>query len=980
MDTLLFYWFSPFLFLLLSLFLSIRLKFFSPVEISGRAFYFIGTICLFIALGWNSLMNLSDYDSWFIPQAYAVIDIVHFSLFLLGSIFTVIGLVFFADFWQSKKGQLLSQEQKLSLLLELQKDAREPYHLMELFNLSLKEIVGNVDQSSGALFLVNRNRRQLVLASSVGLSKKDTAKLEQYPLGQNIITQAIELSEPMISGLFQFQNNAQQSVELGYHSTLVIPMISGTEKIGAIVLLSEQKQNFSNAEVKFLFPIAEWLAEKVKSTKLARELTHLEKDKETLTKAHNDLNKRLFVSSAALHSSDVIESYCRSIVGIADSKEVHLFGLRNGALYFHGGSEQIAELTENYKTALIEALDKKKPIIINQESTTEDNRSYIAKSSLIFPIISANSSDGLLFVKDSKAFSVDDNDLKTIEIFANLARLSLQRQEVLQLDISRRKGLDKIISLLRFENSITFENEPNYFVEHIASSLPKKSLAITFEKQSNGLFKSRDGYNINQETVKKFEILPGEGILGNMNASLNSVFLHGKNNINDALKVFDEHNRALFFELFGEQGIPPFIAVCPIYNLHGLVGAAFFAMFSVSEEEKGEWQKLLTLASGLYSIRLTINQLKVKKSEVVTTDSDISLQMGETVNRLNNHLSAIIGNAELIATREDLTGDIKNYFQAIVNESEQAAQFLRDSIGRISTQKEQTRKPTVKDHIQNLLHKYFISDNIYQLGGSPREINTSLKTENLIELADEKFQSLFETVINRFAVTVAGDDVISIATYIKDDYLFLDISSHHKNFPPIQNVSEIGDYKHPAQAIENRPSERYLTFISGENCYYAYDKYSQIPSYLSFKFKIADNSKNMPKISTETSEKKNLKILAIDDQTVILDLITAMCQTLDYDVDVAESGEKGLEMALTGSYQLILTDLAMPGISGLEVARRVRAKFTNLPIILITGWEKNLSDEQLSSAGISQILYKPFRIEQLIDILHAYLKSSKFSN
>ena len=977
MDTLLFYWFSPFLFLVLSLFLSIRLKFFSPVEISGRAFYFIGSTLLLIAISWNSIIHLSDYDKWFIPQAYSIIDTIHFALFLVGAVFTVIGLVLFADYWQTKRNQLHTQEQKLSLLLELQRDAREPYHLMELFNLSLKEIVANVDQTAGALFLVNRNRRQLVLASSVGLSKKDTAKLEQYPLGQNIITQAIELSDPMISGLFQFKNQNQESIELPYNSTLVIPMISGTEKIGAIVLMSEQKQHFSNSEVKFLFPIAEWLAEKVKTTKLTRELSHLEKEKDALTTAHSELNKRLFISSAALHSSDVIESYCRSIVGIADSKEVHLFGLRNGALYFHGGSEQIADLSENYKTALIEALDKKKPIIINQESNREDGRSYIAKSSLIFPIVSANSSDGLLFVKESKAFTVDDNDLKTIEIFANLARLSLQRQEVLQLDVSRRKGLDKIISLLRFENSITFENEPNYFVEHLAGSLPKKSLAITFQKQTNGVFTSQDGYNISQETVRKFEILPGEGVLGNMNATLNSVFVHGKNNIHDALKVFDEHNRSLFFELFGEQGIPPFIAVCPIYNLHGLVGAAFFAMFSVSEEEKGEWQKLLTLASGLYSIRLTINQLKVKKSEVIVHDSDISLQMGETVNRLNNHLSAIIGNAELIATREDLSGDIKNYFQAIVNESEQAAQFIRDSIGRISPVNEQSKLPTAKTQMQSLLQKYFISDNMYQLGGSPKELNISLKSDDYIELSNEKFQLLFETVINRFAVTVAGDDVISLASYSDSNYLFLDISSHHKNFPPIQNVSEIGDYKHPAQAIEHRPSERYLEYISGENCYYAYDKYSQIPSYLSFKFKISEPSGSSSKSVGDVS-KKNLKILAIDDQTVILDLITAMCQTLDYDVDVAESGEKGLEMALNGSYQLILTDLAMPGISGLDVARRIRAKFANLPIILITGWEKNLSDEQLAAAGISQILYKPFRIEQLIDILHSYLKAGKF--
>ena len=160
MDTLLFYWLSPFVFLVLAIFLSARIKFFSSGVIAGRVPFFIGVFILLLAVSWNSITHLSDYAEWFIPGAYAVIDIVHFVLFLLGAVLTVVGLVLFADYWQTQKDDIIVQEQKLSLLSELQKDARDPYHLMELFNLSLKEIVSNVDETVGALFLVNRNRRQ----------------------------------------------------------------------------------------------------------------------------------------------------------------------------------------------------------------------------------------------------------------------------------------------------------------------------------------------------------------------------------------------------------------------------------------------------------------------------------------------------------------------------------------------------------------------------------------------------------------------------------------------------------------------------------------------------------------------------------------------------------------------------------------------------------------------------------------------------
>ncbi len=980
MDTLFFYWLSPFIFLTLAVFLSIRLKFFSSGEISGRIPFFFGIVLLLLSICWSSLTNLTEYSEWFIPSAYSVISIIHFVVIIIGAVLTVIGLVLFADYWQSQKEMLTVQEQKISLLSELQRDAREPYHLMELFNLSLKEIVASVDETVGAVFLMNRSSRQLVLVSSVGLSKNDTAHLEQYPLGQNLITQSIELGESMVSGHFQFVDRAKQVIDLKYSSSLVLPMISGREKIGAIVLLAEQKQYFSRTEIKYLSPIAEWLAEKVKSTKLTRELALLTKEKDQITKSHDELNQRLFSTTASLHSSEVIESYCRSLVGIVQSKSVHLYGIKNGSLHFYGGSEPILDLSENYKTALIDALDKKKPIIINQETATDEGQTYIAKSSLIVPIVSANASDSLLFVKDSKAFTINDTDLKTIEIYANLSRLALQRQESLSLNITRRKGLEKIISLLRFENSITFEKESNYFVNHMSNTLPQKTLAVTFEKQTNGLFKAHKGFNIDEDVLRKFEILPGEGFLGNMNASLDSIFIFGKTNVKEAINAFDEHNRSLFYTLLGERGLPSFVALCPLYNLDGLVGASLFCMFTVSEEEKGEWQKLLTLASGLYSIRLTINQLKEKSIEVSSENNTVSQQLGRTVNRLNNHLSAIIGNAELISAREDLTGDIKNYFQTIVNESEQAAQFLRDSIGKFASSSEnkiEKVKPTANLLIHELLKKSYISENIYQLGGSPREVNIALGNTEYIELSVDKFNSLFEAVINRFAVTVAFEDVISIATYVHEDYLYLDISSHHKNFPPIQKVSDIGEYHIPAQAIENRPADRFLEYISGENCYYAYDRFSQIPTYLSFKFKVSSEKSN--RLPQQHTDIKSHKILAIDDQTVILDLITAMCQNLGYQVDIADSGEKGLEMALAGSYQLILTDLAMPGISGLDVAREIRLKTPNIPIVLITGWEVNLSEEQLSEAGISKVLYKPFRIEQLIEIMHSYLNPGRIS-
>jgi CheY-like chemotaxis protein len=116
-------------------------------------------------------------------------------------------------------------------------------------------------------------------------------------------------------------------------------------------------------------------------------------------------------------------------------------------------------------------------------------------------------------------------------------------------------------------------------------------------------------------------------------------------------------------------------------------------------------------------------------------------------------------------------------------------------------------------------------------------------------------------------------------------------------------------------------------------------------------------------------------LLAIDDQSVILDLIAAMGQSLGYEVQTASTGEEGLKLAEAGRFDVILTDLALPGISGLEVARRISRVQPNVPIILVTGWATEMGAEERRRAGIREVLYKPFRIEQLTALVQSLIPS-----
>jgi len=80
------------------------------------------------------------------------------------------------------------------------------------------------------------------------------------------------------------------------------------------------------------------------------------------------------------------------------------------------------------------------------------------------------------------------------------------------------------------------------------------------------------------------------------------------------------------------------------------------------------------------------------------------------------------------------------------------------------------------------------------------------------------------------------------------------------------------------------------------------------------------------------------RILVVDDEILILKSVTADLKRSGYDVDTVENGKDALVMADKRTYDLLITDLSMEGMSGLELLAAVKEKFPNMPVIIITGY------------------------------------------
>ncbi|PWB82257.1 MAG: hypothetical protein C3F08_00070 [Candidatus Methylomirabilota bacterium] len=113
----------------------------------------------------------------------------------------------------------------------------------------------------------------------------------------------------------------------------------------------------------------------------------------------------------------------------------------------------------------------------------------------------------------------------------------------------------------------------------------------------------------------------------------------------------------------------------------------------------------------------------------------------------------------------------------------------------------------------------------------------------------------------------------------------------------------------------------------------------------------------------------SLRVLVIDDMLLIGETIQDLLRGLGHDVELVKSGEAGLACLETGRFDLVITDLSMPGMSGWDVAAAVKARRPSCPVIMVTGWAEEVEPEMVARSGVDLVLTKPFTVAQLSQAL-----------
>ncbi len=116
-----------------------------------------------------------------------------------------------------------------------------------------------------------------------------------------------------------------------------------------------------------------------------------------------------------------------------------------------------------------------------------------------------------------------------------------------------------------------------------------------------------------------------------------------------------------------------------------------------------------------------------------------------------------------------------------------------------------------------------------------------------------------------------------------------------------------------------------------------------------------------------------MKVLVVEDDVDIQDLVVALLSRVGYDVVVEDNGDAGLAAALSQAPDLVILDWMMPGLSGVEVCRGMRAdpRAKDTTVLMLTSKAQEADIDQAFTAGADDYMVKPFRGRELVSRVQA---------
>ena len=393
--------------------------------------------------------------------------------------------------------------------------------------------------------------------------------------------------------------------------------------------------------------------------------------------------------------------------------------------------------------------------------------------------------------------------------------------------------------------------------------------------------------------------------------------------------------------------------------------------------------------TGAVVILRDITERKLLEQQFLQTEklSSLGELAGGVAHDFNNVLSAILGRAQLLMRSIDRAGenkdpqDLLEEITASLKVIEKASLDGADTVHRIMkfARKEKTGEfihinmnDIINDALEFTRPRWKFQA---QAKGVVFTIKKDLSDSSLYVLGNgAELREVITNILNNAFDAMLDGGEIFIRSFIEEGFVVVELSDTGKGIEQ-DILDKIFDPFFTTKGPKSTGLGMSVSYgiIEQHSGTIKVDSIKDEKTVFTIRLPLSEKAADKKERLLSVAKQEKVKILIIEDEKCVCEMFEDMLVGEGHDVEIAYDGKQGLAVFRKKKFDLVFTDLAMPGISGWQVAKEIKKMDHTVPVILTTGWELKFSEENDDKKNVDIIIKKPFTVKEIASVMQEVL-------
>ncbi|MGD1075461.1 MAG: response regulator [Thermodesulfovibrionales bacterium] len=580
-------------------------------------------------------------------------------------------------------------------------------------------------------------------------------------------------------------------------------------------------------------------------------------------------------------------------------------------------------------------------------------------------------------------------------------QLTLKNEQLL-MDLERRndelsKTVGRLTSLINAGRAMSaMTNLPellDHFVELVCQELRAERVSLMLLDRETNELRIAASRGLSVEIVQKVRVKVGEGIAGRV-ASMGKPFF--VKDIRSDPRMRDRVDPSLsdsFMSL-------PIVLSIPIKlneTILGVINATNKRLDNTFSEDDlaflyglaGQAAVAIENARHFNELQTAYESLKASQAQLVASErlNALGEMAAGVAHDFNNILCGVLGRAQLLLQRVDRGTNDSETLKANLKIVEHCALQGAETVRRIQSftcirrdvpSESVDLNEVVRDAVQITRHKW---KNEREACGASITIQMDLREVSPAQGISRELVQAVSNLIFNAVEAMPGGGTLKLSTAQEENAVRLEVADsgtgidedvQNRIFEPFFTTKDKGNGLGLSVVygiVAGHGGEISFSSKAGGGTTFSVKLPARLPA----------QARPAGDIRLQTVFSRSVKIMVVEDDKIIRELIYDVLQESGHQVTIACSGEEGLSLFNPGVFDLIITDLSLESMSGLELARRFKHIDPRIRIMLCSGWALQQREEEVKEAGIDVVLQKPIDMADLLRAVERSLQSPKDS-